>query len=104
MDRCTHLVLHNEKDITGDIKSCEFNPSTQKYEITFQNGKTYNYNYSSIELITNPKTISPSDMRIMHMNRELFKFMPYMYLVQRMQTTGILVFQMAAGERTILTT
>jgi len=73
MDRSKQLILSNRKNITGDVESCVYNPSTHKYNITFDNGKTYTYNYSSIELVSNPSTPNPDTVRIMHAGQELFK-------------------------------
>ena len=64
MDRGSQLILHNGKDITADVKSCKFNSSVHKYEITFQGGKIYNYNFASIEWIKNSKPIHPKSVRI----------------------------------------
>ncbi|MCL2634082.1 MAG: AAA domain-containing protein [Oscillospiraceae bacterium] len=72
MDRSKILILSNGKDITGDVKSCMYNKSTQKYDVTFQNGNTYNYNYNSIEWITEPHSLNPALVRIVHQERELF--------------------------------
>jgi|GEM_PF-2426947 len=72
MNRSKHLILHNGKDITGDVMRCEYNPATQKHDITFQSGKIYNYNYTSIEWVKAPKTIIPTNVRIVHLGRELF--------------------------------
>ncbi|MCL2638327.1 MAG: AAA domain-containing protein [Oscillospiraceae bacterium] len=54
MDKSKNLIFANSKDITDDVKHCKYNSSTKKYDITFQNGKTYSYNYNSIEWIKKP--------------------------------------------------
>jgi len=64
MDRKNQLILHNGKDITDDVKDCVYNQATKKYDITFKSGRIYNYNFSSIELVKNPKLVDPEKVRI----------------------------------------
>ena len=49
-ERC-HLILVNGENKTSGIQYCKYNPNTKKYDVTFKNGKTYPYNYNSIEWI-----------------------------------------------------
>jgi len=72
MDRTKLLILGKGKDITDSVKFYKYNPSTQKYDITFQEGGTYSYNRDSIELVENPEILNPATVRIMHSCRELF--------------------------------
>jgi len=64
MDRKNQLILHNGKDITDGVKYCEHNQTTKKYDITFNNGRIYNYNFASIEWVKNPKLLDPENVRI----------------------------------------
>lgn len=72
MNASQNLILYGEKDITENVTYCTYNPVTRKYDVTFKNGKTYNYNFQSIEWIRNPKTINHQWMSISHRDRELF--------------------------------
>jgi len=73
MDRSKQLILSKGKDITSDVKSYEYNPSTKKYSVTFQSGKTYLYNPDSIEFAKNPEVLDPTNIRIIHLGKELYK-------------------------------
>jgi len=73
MDKNNLLILGNGKDITADIESCEYCPSTKKYNITLNKGKIYSYNYTSIEWVENPEAINPANVRIKHAGKELFQ-------------------------------
>jgi len=73
MDRSKHLIIENGKNITNDVKFCKYNLSTQKYDVTFNSGKTYTYSYNSIEWVKNPEIINPVNVHIEHTGKELFK-------------------------------
>jgi superfamily I DNA and/or RNA helicase len=68
-----HMILNNGKDITADVKFCQYNSDTGRCDVTFQNGKTYPYGYQSIEWVKNPDVLNPALVHIIHDNRELFK-------------------------------
>lgn len=72
MNQSYNLILANGEDKTADIQFCRYNSSTQKYDVTFQSGKVYEYNYSSIEWVKEPDAINPAMVRITHGERELF--------------------------------
>lgn len=72
MNTSQNLILYKNKDITDNISYCVYNPNTKKYDVTFKNGKVYNYNFLSIEWIRNPKTIDHQWLSIRNGERELF--------------------------------
>lgn len=72
MNTSKHLILKAGQDITCDVKFCIYNPETKKYDVTFQNGKTYSYGYHSIEWVKDPEILNPALVHITHGNRELF--------------------------------
>ena len=41
MNPSKQLILKDGQDVTIDVKLCKYNPETKKYDVTFQNGKTY---------------------------------------------------------------
>jgi superfamily I DNA and/or RNA helicase len=73
VDASKHLILNNGKDITADVKLCQYNSDTGKYYVTFKNGRTYPYGCHSIEWVKNPNIINPCSVHISHGGRELFK-------------------------------
>jgi len=48
MNPKAHLILNNGKDITNDVIFCKYSQGTRKYDVTFQGGKVYSYNYSQL--------------------------------------------------------
>ena len=72
MNTSKHLILNNGQDITSNIRFCKYNSNTGKYDIEFQNGKKYIYNYKSIEWLKDPEVVNPSLVRIKNGERELF--------------------------------
>ena len=75
MDRSVHLILKkNGENITGKVESCEYNSSTQKYDVKFHQGeKIYSFNYDSIEWVMNPDVVAIASVCISHNGRELIK-------------------------------
>jgi hypothetical protein len=67
-----NLILANGQDKTSDIQYCKYNSNTRKYDVTFQDGKTYPYNYNSIEWVRDPETMNPALVHVSHGERELF--------------------------------
>jgi len=59
-----NLILANGQDKTADIRFCCYNSGTKKYDVTFQTGKKYEYNDSSIEWIRTPDRIEPAHVHI----------------------------------------
>lgn len=72
MNTKNNMILQKGQDITENVRFCKYNSGTGKYDVTFQNGKTYNYNYLSIEWLRDPKEINPQWCHIRHGDRELF--------------------------------
>jgi hypothetical protein len=70
LDTHNYLIIANDKIITSDILSYEFNKQTDKYNITFQTGKTYSYNRNSVRILTAPTLLESADYRIIHNGKE----------------------------------
>ncbi len=70
MDQCKHLILLKGKNSTQEIQFCQYNSLTQKYEVTFSNGKTYRYSYENVEWLHNPIPLNPSLYQIAKDGRE----------------------------------
>lgn len=39
----SNMIIANGRIVTPDIKFCNYNNTTHKYDITFNNGKVYSY-------------------------------------------------------------
>lgn len=72
MNTSKHMILKNGKDITTDVTFCKYNSQTQKYEVTFKNGKTYFCSYQSIDWLQDPSVLNPALLNITHEDRKLF--------------------------------
>ena len=55
-----NLILIKNEIKTLDIKSCHYNPTTQKMDVQFNNGKTYSYAYANVEWLKEPQVINPN--------------------------------------------
>ena len=44
-----NLILIKGEVKTSEIMSCEYNNKTQKWDVTFNNGKTYSYANENVE-------------------------------------------------------
>ena len=66
------MIIANGKNITADAFSCKFNNITQKYDVKFNSGKVYSYNYESIVWLKNPEILNPLNFRIIYDKKELF--------------------------------
>ena len=77
-ERC-HLILVNGENKTSGIQYCKYNPNTKKYDVTFQNGKTYPYNYNSIEWIKNPEVLNPNLVQVSHGDTKPELFISFLY-------------------------
>lgn len=60
------------KDRTSDVRCCEYNRAEGKYNVTFLDGKSYRYNWESVEKLGEPESIDPALVHIAHRGQELF--------------------------------
>lgn len=65
------MILHNGYDITANVTFCKYNSNTKKYDVSFKDGKTYSYNYMSIEWLKNPEVLNPSFIHIKYKKQRL---------------------------------
>lgn len=72
MDIYNNMIIVKEKIKTKDIRSCQYNNQTGKYEITFNNGKTYSYAHHNVVWLENPKILNPELYHINLDGHELF--------------------------------
>ena len=71
MNAKRNLILLKEINRTKDIRSCQYNQITKKWDIEFNDGKYCSYNYCNVEWIKNPIVLNPNLYRI-ETTRELF--------------------------------
>lgn len=57
---------------TSEVISCKYNADMKKWDVKFNNGKTYSYAYLNVEKLTNPEILNPSMYRISRDGREFF--------------------------------
>ena len=57
---------------TSEVMSCIYNRDTRKWDVKFNNGKTYTYGFSSVEMLTEPVVINPHTYRISRDGRAFF--------------------------------
>ena len=67
-----YMVIIKGKIKTSEIMSCVYNRDTQKWDVKFNNGKTYSYAYSNVELLKDPQVLNSEMYRISREGREFF--------------------------------
>ena len=72
MDTRYYMVIIKGEIKTSEIMSCGYNRNTQKWDVKFNNGKTYSYAYLNVEKLTDPEVLNPNMYRISREGREFF--------------------------------
>lgn len=72
MDTRCYMVIIKGEIKTSEIMSCVYNRNTQKWDVKFNNGKTYSYAYLNVEKLTDPEVLNPNMYRISRDGREFF--------------------------------
>ena len=67
-----YMVIIKGEIKTSEIMSCGYNRNTQKWDVKFNNGKTYSYAYLNVEKLTDPEVLNPNIYRISREGREFF--------------------------------
>ena len=60
MDERRNLILIKGENKTWQIKRCYYDPQSQRYQVTFDNNKTYAYAYNSVEWRKDPEALNPA--------------------------------------------
>ena len=71
MDERKNLILIKGENKTWQIQKCIYNKQTQRYDITFDTGKTYPYGYTSVQWLKDPEVRNPALYRIAIDGKEL---------------------------------
>lgn len=72
MDTRRYMVIIKGEIKTSEIISCIYNSENQKWDVKFNNRKTYSYAYLNVEKLTEPKVLNPNMYRISREGREFF--------------------------------
>lgn len=67
-----YMVIIKGQIKTSEIISCVYSGDTQKWDVKFNNGKTYSYAYLNVKKLTDPDVINPNMYRISREGREFF--------------------------------
>lgn len=67
-----NMVIIKDEIKTSEIMSCIYNSYTKKWDVKFNNGKTYSYGYQNLEKLTKPLVLNPNMYRIKRERQELF--------------------------------
>ena len=67
-----YMIIIKGEIKTSEIMSCVYNRETQKWDVKFNNGKTYAYAYSNVEKLTDPEVLDPNMYRISREERDFF--------------------------------
>lgn len=67
--RCYMVIIKGEIK-TSEIMSCGYNRNTQKWDVKFNNGKTYSYAYLNVEKLTDPEVLKEDTVQA---SRDLLK-------------------------------
>lgn len=67
-----YMVIIKNEIKTSEIMSCVYNKNTQKWDVKFNNEKTYSYGYWNVEKLTEPIVLNPNMYRISRKGREFF--------------------------------
>ena len=72
MNTRDNMILVKGEIKTSEIRSCQYNRATHKWDVEFDRGKTYSYAYDNVEKLTDPTVLSPNMYRISREGREFF--------------------------------
>lgn len=67
-----YMVIIKDEIKTSEIMSCVYNGNTRKWDVKFNNGRTYSYAYQNVEKLTDPVVLNPNMYRISRAGREFF--------------------------------
>lgn len=71
MDTRAYMIIIKDKIKTSEVKSCQFDKNSSRWNVTFQNDKTYLYASENVEELTNPSVLKPDDYCISYEGKKL---------------------------------
>ena len=99
-----YMVIIKGEIKTSEIMSCGYNRNTQKWDVKFNNGKTYSYAYLNVEKLTDPEVLNPNMYRISRKGREFFDVNAIYVFRSEVSLIGTFVLAMVVKEIIIGTT
>ena len=72
MDTRYYMIIIKGEIKTTEVMSCVYNTETHKWNVKFNNGKSYPYAYMNVEKLTKPDVLNPKSYRISREGREFF--------------------------------
>ena len=60
MNTRKQMLIAKGEIITPKVKFCNYNKSTGKWDIVFNNGKKFSYNYNNVSFLTEPEVLNPA--------------------------------------------
>ncbi len=67
-----NMILIKGEIETSDIRSCQYNRGTRKWDVDYGKGKIYSYGYLNVEWLTDPKILDPNMYRVSKDGQTLF--------------------------------
>lgn len=67
-----NMIIIKGEIKTSEVTSCVYNRNTQKWDVKFNNGKTYSYAYMNVKKLSDPKELNPNMYRISRDGRAFF--------------------------------
>ena len=64
MDTRTNMIIAKGKPISLDVLRCELNAETQKWDVTFRNGKEFHYKRQNLIWLKDPISLDPRNYEI----------------------------------------
>ena len=74
MDTRYHMIIIKGEIKTTEVMSCVYDTNVHKWNVKFNNGKSYPYAYMNVEKLTKPDVLNPKLYRISREGREFFVF------------------------------
>lgn len=72
MDTRYYMIIIKGEIKTTEVMSCVYDTETHKWNVKFNNGKSYLYAYMNVEKLTKPDVLNPKSYRISREGREFF--------------------------------
>ena len=72
MNTKRYMIIIKGEIKTPEISFCEYNDDKTKWNIKFNNGKVYTYNYLNVRRLEEPEVLNPNLYRISREGRNFF--------------------------------
>lgn len=72
MNTKKHMIIIKGEVRTLDIKSCQYNRDTKKWDVKYNDGKAYSYSYLNVEWLKEPTVLNANMYRISKEGQEFY--------------------------------